>query len=260
MLLCTDVGNTNIKFALYENDKQIVKLRFATDPKKTDDELAVELYTIFNINHVDVKRIEGSIISSVVPAVTESLVKAIKTVTDNDSIVLGPGVKSGLDIRIDNPATLGSDIVAMCVAVKELYSCPAVIIGLGTATTILYLNEKKCYIGGAISPGIGISLDALTNHGALLPSIELQPPKKVINTNTEDCIRSGVILGTASMLDGMIDRYNEEAGACSTIVATGGLASAVIGNCKHEIIVNDDLVLEGLRFIFSRNSKTMRNS
>ncbi len=255
MLLCTDVGNTNIKFALYENEKQIVKLRFSTDAKKTDDELAVELYTIFNINNVNIEEIDGSIISSVVPAVTESLVKAIKTVTGIDSIVLGPGVKSGLDLRIDNPASLGSDIVAMCVAVKELYSCPAIIIGLGTATTILYLNEKKCYCGGAICPGIRISLDALTNNGALLPSIELQPPKKAINTNTEDCIRSGVILGNASMLDGMIDRYNEEAGVNSTVVATGGLANSVIGNCRHDIIVNDDLVLDGLRFIYSRNEK-----
>ena len=183
------------------------------------------------------------------------LTLAIKTVTGNDSIVLGPGVKSGLDLRIDNPASLGSDIVAMCVAVKELYSCPAIIIGLGTATTILYLNEKKCYCGGAICPGIRISLDALTNNGALLPSIELQPPKKAINTNTEDCIRSGVILGTASMLDGMIDRYNEEAGVNSTVVATGGLASSVIGNCKHVIIVNDDLVLDGLRIIYAKNKK-----
>lgn len=255
MILCTDVGNTNIKFGLYEGDKQIVRLRFSTDSKKTDDELAVELFTIFKINNVDIKKIEGSIISSVVPAVTEPLVKAIKTVTGNDSLVLGPGVKSGLDLRIDNPSTLGSDIVAMCVAVKELYSCPAVIIGLGTATTIVYLNEKKCYCGGAISPGIGISLDALTNHGALLPSIDLKAPKKVISTNTEDCIRSGMIFGTASMLDGMIDRYNEEAGVSSTVIATGGLASTVIGNCKHDITVNDDLVLEGLRFIYFKNNK-----
>lgn len=255
MLLCTDVGNTNIKFGLYENEKQIVKLRFSTDDKKTDDELAVELYTIFHINNIDIDRIDGSIISSVVPSVTESLSRAIKTVTGNESIVLGPGVKSGLDLRIDNPSSLGSDIVAMCVAVKELYSCPAVIIGLGTATTILYLNEKKYYCGGAISPGMGISLDALTNHGALLPSINLKAPKKVISTNTEDCIRSGMIFGTASMLDGMIDRYNEEAGVNSTVVATGGLASTVIGNCKHDIIVNDDLILEGLRIIFSKNSK-----
>ncbi len=255
MILCTDVGNTNIKFALYENDKQLVKLRFSTDDKKTDDELAAELYTIFYLNKIDTKEIEGSIISSVVPGVNEALVKAIKKVTGKDSVLLGPGVKSGLDLRIDNPASLGSDIVAMCVAVKELYSCPAVIIGLGTATTILYMNENQSYCGGAICPGIGISLDALTENGALLPSIDLKPPKKAINTNTEDCIRSGIILGNASMLDGMIDRYNEEAGVNASVVATGGLAPLVVDRCKHDIIINDDLVLEGLRIIFKKNKK-----
>ena len=218
MLLCTDVGNTNIKFALYEGDKLKVRLKFSTDASKTDDEFAVELYTIFRLNAVDRKEIEGSIISSVVPMVTEPLVKAIKKVTGLNSIVLGPGVKSGLDLRIDNPASLGTDIVAMCVAVKELYTCPAVVIGLGTATTILYMDEKKRYCGGAISPGVSISLDALTNHGALLPSVNLSSPEKVINTNTEDCIRSGVIFGTACMLDGMIDRYNEEAGVKAAVI------------------------------------------
>ena len=255
MLLCTDVGNTNIKFALYEKDRQVVKLRFATDSKKTDDEFAVELFTIFHINSVDIKKIDGSIISSVVPKVTNSLVKAIKTVTKQDSIVLGPGVKSGLDIRIDNPSTLGSDIVAMCVAVKEMYKCPAVIIGLGTATTIVYLNENKCYCGGAISPGVGISLDALTSSGALLPSTDLKPPKKVINTNTEDCIRSGIIFGTASMIDGMIDLYNDETGNVSTVIATGGLAYAIVNNCRHDIIIDDDLILEGLKIIYNKNKK-----
>ncbi len=255
MLLCTDVGNTNIKFALYEGEKQIVKLRFATDPRKTDDEFAVELYTIFQINRIDISKIEGSVISSVVPKVTNSLVQAIKKVTGQDTIILGPGVKTGLDIRIENPATLGSDLVAMCVAVKELYPCPAVVIGLGTATTIVYMNSQKCYCGGAISPGVSISLDALTNNGALLPSIDLKPPKKVINTTTEDCIRSGIIYGTASMIDGMIDRYSQEAETIETIVATGGLASGIVKNCKYDIIINDDLILEGLKIIYNKNKK-----
>lgn len=255
MLLCTDVGNTNIKFGLYEGDELRLRLRFATDSSKTEDDFAVELYSIFQINNVKIDGIDGSIISSVVPRVTEGLVKAIKKVTGLESVVLGPGVKSGLDLRIDNPATLGTDIVAMCVAVKELYSCPAVVIGLGTATTILYLDERERYCGGAISPGVGISLDALTNHGALLPSVDLTPPKKAICTNTEDCIRSGIIIGTACMLDGMIDRYNEERGMDSIVVASGGLAPAIVSNCKHDIIINDNLVLEGLRIIYSKQNK-----
>ena len=255
MLLCTDVGNTNIKLALYENDKIILKLRVATDNKKTDDEFAAELHGIFLINGFDVKKLDGSIISSVVPKVTAPFCKAIKKLTGIDTIVVGPGVKSGLDLRIDNPATLGADILCMCVAAKEMYSCPAIVIGLGTATTIVYINENKCYCGGAITAGVNISLDALTNNGALLPSVDLEPPKKSICTNTEDCIKSGIIFGTACMLDGMIERFNEESGMSSTVIATGGLAQSIVKNCKHNIVINDELVLEGLRIIYSKNKK-----
>ncbi len=255
MLLCTDVGNTNIKFALYKDDAIIGKLRFSTDPYKTDDEYAAELYTIFRINGVDLKQINGSIISSVVPKVTSPLCKAIEKIAGIKTLVLGPGVKSGLDLRIDNPSSLGSDILAMCVAAKELYSCPAVIIGLGTATTVVYLDEKKRYCGGAISPGVTISLDALTHHGALLPSVDLNPPKKVICTNTEDCIKSGIIFGTACMLDGMIDRFNEERNTNAVVIATGGLANSIVKNCKHDVVINDDLILEGLRIIYNKNKK-----
>lgn len=255
MLLCTDVGNTNIKFALYENDKIILKLRFATDSRKTDDDFTAELHTVFMINGVEINRIDGSIISSVVPKVTSPLCNAIRKLTGIDTIVVGPGVKSGLDLRIDNPSSLGADILCMCVAAKELYPCPAVVIGLGTATTIVYLNEKKCYCGGAITAGVNISLDALTTGGALLPSVDLIPPKKAICTNTEDCIKSGIIYGTACMLDGMIERFNEETGFSSTVIATGGLAQTIVKSCKNKIIINDDLVLEGLRIIYNKNKR-----
>ncbi|MBR1732089.1 MAG: type III pantothenate kinase [Ruminococcus sp.] len=255
MLLCTDVGNTNIKFALYENDKIVLKLRFSTDLKKTEDEFAAEMHTVFKINNVDSKKIDGSIISSVVPKVTKPLCDAIMKLTGVQTIVIGPGVKSGLNLRIDNPATLGADILCMCVAVKELYPCPSIVIGLGTATTIVYLDKDKSYCGGAIFPGVNISLDALTNHGALLPSVDLNPPKKAICTNTEDCIKSGIIFGTASMLDGMIERYKDETGELASVIATGGLAPSIVKNCKNEIIINDDLVLDGLKIIYSKNKK-----
>ena len=255
MLLCTDVGNTHIKLALYENDKIILKLRVATDSKKTEDEFAANLYGVFLINNVDIKKLDGSIISSVVPKITMPFCKAIKKLTGINTIVVGPGVKSGLDLRIDNPASLGADLLCMCVAAKELYPCPAIVIGLGTATTIVYLNENKCYCGGAITAGVNISLDALTTGGALLPSVDLDPPKKSICTNTEDCIKSGIIFGTACMLDGMIDRFNEEAGVSSTVIATGGLAPSIVGNCKNDIIINDELVLEGLKIIYNKNKK-----
>ena len=255
MLLCADVGNTNIKFALYKNDEQLLKMRFFTNAHKTADDFAVDLYTIFQINKIDTNKINGAIISSVVPKITKPLSEAIEKVTTAKPLIIGPGIKTGLDMRIDNPATLGSDLVAMCVAVKELYRCPAIVIGLGTATTILYMNQNKAYCGGAIAPGVSISLDALTNNGALLPSIDIKAPKKVIGTNTEDCISSGLVYGTACMLDGMIERYCDETGENCTVIATGGLANSIAKNCKSDIIINDDLILDGLKIIYKKNTK-----
>lgn len=255
MLLCADVGNTNIKFALYENKNQLLKMRFATNSHKTADDFAVDLYTIFKINNVDVDNINGAIISSVVPKVTGALSDAIKKVTATNPLVVGPGVKTGLDLRIDNPVTLGSDLVCMCVAVKEMYTCPAIVIGLGTATTIVYMNKNKAYCGGAIAPGVSISLDALTNNGALLPSVHLKAPDRAIGTNTEDCINSGIVYGTSCMLDGMIERYQQEANETCTLIATGGLADPIVKNCKYDIIINDDLILEGLKLIYEKNKR-----
>ena len=249
MLLCTDVGNTNIKFALYKGEKLLMKLRFSTNRSKTADDYAVDLYTIFKINNVNVKEISGSIISSVVPLVTDLLKKAIMTVANVDSLVIGPGIKTGLDIRLDNPGAVGSDIVCMCVALKEYYPCPVIVVGMGTATTILYMNENKAYCGGVILPGVQISLDALTARCALLPSVNFSAPQKAIGTNTADCIRSGIIYSNAAMIDGMIDRFEEEVQQKCTLVATGGMAQHIVSYCKKNIIINDDLVLEGLRLI-----------
>lgn len=253
MLLCTDVGNTNIKFALYNGDKLLMKLRFSTNRSKTADDYAVDLYTIFKINNVNVKEISGSIISSVVPLVTDLLKKAIMTVANVDSLVIGPGIKTGLDIRLDNPGAVGSDIVCMCVALKEYYPCPVIVVGMGTATTILYMNENKAYCGGVILPGVQISLDALTARCALLPSVNFSAPQKAIGTNTADCIRSGIIYSNAAMIDGMIDRFEEEVQQKCTLVATGGMAQHIVSYCKKNIIINDDLVLEGLRLIYEKN-------
>lgn len=253
MLLCTDVGNTNIKFALYKGEKLLMKLRFSTNRSKTADDYAVDLYTIFKINNVNVKEISGSIISSVVPLVTDLLKKAIITVANVDSLVIGPGIKTGLDIRLDNPGAVGSDIVCMCVALKEYYPCPVIVVGMGTATTILYMNENKAYCGGVILPGVQISLDALTARCALLPSVNFSAPQKAIGTNTADCIRSGIIYSNAAMIDGMIDRFEEEVQQKCTLVATGGMAQHIVSYCKKNIIINDDLVLEGLRLIYEKN-------
>lgn len=253
MLLCTDVGNTNIKFALYDGSTLKMKLTFSTTHHKTADDYAVELYAIFQLNNISTDEIDGSIISSVVPVVTTPLKKAVKKVTGIDSMIVEPGLKTGLDIRVDLPATVGADLVCTCVAVKELYPCPAIVVGLGTATTILYINEQKAYCGGSILPGIQISLDALTQRAALLTSVNLSEPKKVIGTNTTDLIQNGIIYGNASMIDGMIDHYENEIGQKCTHIATGGFAPLITKYCKKNLVVNDNLVLEGLRLIYNRN-------
>lgn len=169
------------------------------------------------------------------PIVTDLLGKAIFTVANVESLVVGPGIKTGLDIRLDNPGAVGSDIVCMCVALKEQYPCPVIVIGMGTATTILYMNEHKAYCGGVILPGVQISLDALTAKCALLPSVSFSAPQKAIGTNTADCIRSGIIYGNAAMIDGVIDRFEAETGQKCTLVATGGFAPHIVKFCKKTL-------------------------
>ena len=255
MLLTADVGNTNIKISIFDEDKLISKFRFSTDKSKTSDEFAVELYSFFLIYGLNAKKVDASIISSVVPAVTYPLRVAIQTVTGAKSLIVGPGLKTGMDLKIDHPETLGGDIVCGCVGAFEKYGGPLVMIFMGTATVIAYVDENKSYHGGAIAPGAGISLDALTNHGALLPSVDFKAPRKAIMTNTVDCIRSGVMFGTSCMLDGMIERFFEEAGSKCQIIATGGLAPMMIKNCKHNILFDEDIILEGLHYIYQKKQK-----
>ena len=255
MLLTADVGNTNIKLGIFEGDELRYKLRFCTNDKMTSDEFAVELYTFFQIYRIDYRKINGSIISSVVPKVTQPLLQAIEIVTGSRSLTIGPGLKIGMDLKIDRPETLGGDIVCGCVGAYEKYGGPVIVIFMGTATVIAFVDGSCAYRGGIIAPGVGISLDALTSRGALLPAVELLAPKKAICTNTADCMRSGIVNGTACMIDGMIDRFMAEAGTASKIVATGGLAPQIIRNCTHEIAVEEKIILHGVRSIYDRNQK-----
>ncbi len=254
MLLTADVGNTNIKLGIFDGETLRFKLRFSTDTGKTSDELAVEIYSFFKIYEIDSREIDASIISSVVPKITQPLREAIEIVTGVRSLVIGPGLKTGMDLKIDRPETLGGDIVCGCVGAYEKYGGPLIVIFMGTATVIAYVDDNKSYCGGIIAPGVGISLDALTEGGALLPSVDLRAPKSVICTNTVDCIRSGIMYGTACMLDGMIEKFIEESGRedCR-FIATGGLANATIKNCSHEITYDENIILEGLRNIYFRN-------
>ncbi len=255
MLLTADVGNTNIKLGIFDGDELRYKLRFSTNDKMTSDEFAVELYTFFQIYDIDYKKIDGSIISSVVPKVTQPLVDAIEIVMGVRSLIIGPGLKTGMDLKIDRPETLGGDIVCGCVGTYEKYGGPLIVIFMGTATVVAYVDENCAYRGGIIAPGVGISLDALTSRGALLPAVDLMAPKKAICTNTVDCMRSGIMNGTSCMLDGMIDLFMRETGKSCKIVATGGLAPQMIQNCTHEIAYEENIILNGLKSIYAKNHR-----
>ena len=254
MLLTADVGNTNIKLGIFDGDELKHKLRFSTDSSKTSDEFAVVLYTFFQVYQIDADSIDASIISSVVPKVTQPLRDAIKIVTGKKSYIIGPGLKTGMALKIDRPETLGGDIVCGCVGAFEKYGGPLIMIFMGTATVMAYVDDSFAYHGGIIAPGAGISLDALTQNGALLPSVDLRAPKNVICTNTVDCIRSAMTYGSACMIDGLIDKFAEEKNAECKIIATGGLAKSVIYNCSHEIIYDENIILEGLNKIYQKNN------
>lgn len=253
ILLTIDIGNTNITVGAYKGDQLEFVARLATDSKRTCDQYAIELRDILHINKLSTKDISGAVISSVVPAVGSAIKRAIPKICGIKPIVLGPGVKTGLNIKIDNPAQLGADLAAGAVAALNKYPLPCIIIDLGTASTISVLNEKGEFVGGVIAAGAGITLDALATKTAQLPYINIEAPPSVIGTNTVDCMKSGIVLGTASMLDGMISRIQRELNSKATVVATGGVAPDIIPYCETEIVMDEHLVLEGLRIIYYKN-------
>lgn len=253
MLLVIDIGNTNIKFGLFKDEDLVLLARFSTDRTKTSDEFAGEFHALLSLYDVDKSQIDGCIISSVVPQVLRTVRQAINKAVGVEPLVVGPGIKTGLNIKIDNPSSTGADLVTGCVAALHLYGAPTIVISLGTATTIIVLDKNGAMIGGAISPGVAISLTALSDKTALLPSVAMEAPQRVIGKNTDECIRSGLVLGNACMIDGMIDRINRELGCECTVVATGGIAQDIIPSCSHDIIIRDDLMLQGLRIIYNKN-------
>ena len=253
MILALDVGNTNIVFGGIENGKTAFFSRVHTDRNKTEDEYAVIFKTLISINGMKNDAFDGAIISSVVPQLNEILKKAVEMICRSEPLIVGPGIKTGLNIRIDNPATLGSDLVVGAVAAMASYKKPIIIIDMGTATTVVAIDKAGIYRGGIIAPGVRVAMESLTGNAAQLQSISLSTPKKVIGTNTAHCLRSGVVIGNAAMLDGIIDRMKEEIEGEPTIVATGGLSSKISPNCRHKIKLDDDLLLRGLEILYNKN-------
>ena len=255
MLLAIDIGNTNLVIGCIKNDQILFKARIATDRLRTSDQYGVEIKNMLEAYGVQIKAIADCIISSVVPPVFNSVKTGVIKIIGKQPMVVGPGLKTGLNIHVDVPSQVGSDRIVIAVAALAEYKAPLILMDLGTATTIEVVEPENTYLGGVIIPGVKISLDALTSRAAQLPGISLDRPKQVIGKNTIDCMRSGMIYGTASMIDGLIDRMEEELGHPSTLVATGGMAQFITPLCKHNIILEKDLLLKGLNIIYKKNKK-----
>ena len=253
MILAIDIGNTNIVIGCCADGQVIFRERVSTNPTATVLEYAAMLKMAFDMNRADITAVDGAILSSVVPAVTLTMRDAVHKYLHLTPLVVGPGIKTGLRIHIDNPAQLGSDLVVDAVAGIHHYPLPQIIIDMGTATTVSVLDAEGGYRGGMILPGIGVSMNSLTSRTAQLPRISLDPPKRLIGKNTVECMQSGALYGNASCIDGMVDRIQEELGQEATIVATGGLAKRIIPLCRHRIELDDELLLRGLWIIYEKN-------
>lgn len=254
MILAIDVGNSNIVLGGIEGGKILFEARMASDGRKTADQYCVELSSILALFKIDPTALEGAILSSVVPQITNAVRSAAERLVGKPCKLVGPGLKTGLNIRIDNPAQAGSDLVVAAVAAIREYGAPLIVIDLGTATTITVIDRKGSFIGGSISPGMKVSMGALTSSTAQLPGVSMEAPKRVIGKNTVDCMQSGIMYGTAAMLDGMIRRMEAELGERCTVVATGGLAKYVVPLCEREIVTDNELLLKGLDLIYRLNA------
>ncbi len=255
MILAVDIGNSNIVIGAIEDEQIRFEARLRTDATKTSDEYCIDVKMILEVYGVEAAQVEGVIISSVVPQVLNSIKTAILKLTGKTPLVVGPGLKTGLNIKIENPAQTGADLVVGSVAALREHKAPIIVIDMGTATTVTVLDETGAFIGGSICPGVKISMDALTDRTALLPGLQLDQPKRAIGRNTIDCMRSGIMLGNACMLDGLIERMEEELGRKATVVATGGIARFIIPMCRTPIIYDKDLLLKGLAILYRENKK-----
>lgn len=254
MILAIDVGNTNIVIGCCADDKVIFTERLSTNRNATVLEYAISFKNVLELYNIHSDEIEGGIISSVVPSVTLAVKQAIMKTIGKDIMTVGPGIKTGLSIQLENPKQLGSDLVVGAVAGINKYHAPMIILDMGTATTVSVINSNKTYIGGMIIPGVNVSLNSLTNSTSQLPRISLEAPKKLIGGNTVDCMTSGIIYSTASSIDGIIERIESELGEKCSVIATGGIAKTIVPYCKTEsIIIDDDMLLNGLMIIYNKN-------
>ena len=255
MILTVDVGNANIVIGVVKNEKILFDAKLRTDITKTSDEYCIDLKMLMEVYKIQPEQIQGAIIASVVPQVLNSMQSAVRKLTGKNPLVVGPGLKTGLNIQIENPAQTGADLVASAVAALQEHEAPLIIVDMSSTTTMTVLDRNGILIGGSIGPGVKMSLDALTDRTALLPGLQLDQPKKVIGRNTTDCMRSGVMLGAACMVDGMVERMEQELGYRATVIATGSIARFIVPMCRREIIYDKDLLVKGLAALYRENAR-----
>lgn len=253
MILALDVGNTNIVMGWIEDGRILGTARFQTRTGETEVEYAIRIKNILELYSVDVRDFDGAILASVVGPLTDVLRRAAKLLTGTECIVVSSDMRTDLHIAIDEPHTLGADLLVGGVAAAEYYGLPAIMVDMGTATTIFAVDREKNFLGGAIIPGIKLSYSALSSGTSLLPDIGITAPKKAVSTNTVDCMLSGAVFGSAAMIDGMVERMEAEIGEKCVVVATGGLAGCVIPHCRREILLDDELLLKGLWALYRKN-------
>ena len=255
MLLAIDVGNSNTSVGLFDKGKNLKFLAsLDTDSRKTADQISVDLMNLFMLYRFHYTEVSGAILCSVVPPLNFMMEKALTRLLGRPPMVVGPGVKTGLNIRMPVQTQVGADIVADAVSALEKFSPPIITIDMGTATTIGVISQGRNYEGGLLLPGVNVSLEALSRRAAQLPDISLQHPKSLIGKTTEDCMRSGIVYGTAGMLDGVIDRIREEfPGQKLSVVATGGNAPVMVRYCRNPIIYDKYLLMDGLWTIYQKN-------
>lgn len=258
MILAIDIGNTNIVLGGMDGSRIVFKARIRTDASKTSDQYMMDLKAMLDVYDVKKEEIDGAIIASVVPPVLNAMQTAVRKLTGKISLIVGPGIKTGLNILLEHPGQMGADLVVADVAALREYAPPMIIVDMGTATTFAVLDKNGAHIGGCVCPGVRVSLEALTDRAALLPAIQLDKPKKTIGRNTQDAMRSGIMYGTACMIDGMIDKIQQELGYETTVVATGGISPFIVPLCSHKIELNPDLVLKGLAILYRENTRRVK--
>lgn len=256
IILAIDMGNTNIVIGCVDDEKVLFEERISTDRSKTELEYVVLFKTVLEIHKINADDVQGAIISSVVPPLVNVIKGAVEKLVGVAPMIVGPGIKTGLNILMDQPRQVGSDLVVDAVAAINEYGTPAIIIDMGTATTMSVVDRSGNYIGGQILPGVKVSLDSLVSGTSQLPRISFEAPGKVIGKNTVHCMQSGVVYGYAACIDGLLDRLAEEMKEPLKdihVIATGGLATVIVKECRHNITIDHELLLKGLKIIYDKN-------